>query len=305
MHLGSLVPMKLMTAGELPRGDFIYQLKWDGIRMLAFVDAHGVSLQNRKLRIRTDQYPELQRLRKLLGARQAILDGEVVVPAKGLRTSFQSVIRREFTVNPQGVRTLAQELPIHYIVFDMLMLNDQPIVETPLEERLSQLRHTLIPDEGLVSVIEDFSDGAALFAATKKMHLEGIVAKARLSPYKLGERTSLWQKIKHRLRETFTVLGYTLRDGSVNALLLGQARIEGGYSIVGRAGSGLSTEQIRVLTHELPKLRLPQVPSKFPRDVIAVHPHLSVDVEFMEWTEDLVVRAPAIKGFSVGGVQIG
>lgn len=297
--------MKLMTAGEVPRGNFVYQLKWDGVRILSFVSSSGVILQNKQLRIRTEQYPELQRLPRLIDARQAVLDGEIVVPTEGLRTSFQSVIKRDFTSNPGTIKALSQTLPIHYIVFDILQLDGQTITTTPLEERLSLLRRFVHPDGENVTLIEDFPDGQALYFATKEMGMEGIVAKDKASAYLPGERTKLWQKIKHRLRETFIVLGYTTRGGLVNSLVLGSAETERGSQIKGRAGSGLTAEHIRMLTAELPKLHLVARPLGFPKDATPVHPYLQVDIEFMEWTEDGVVRAPSIKGFSVRGEQLG
>jgi len=302
---GQVVPMKLMTAGEVPRGNFVYQLKWDGVRILSFVSTNGVILQNKQLRIRTAQYPELQKLNTLLKARQAVLDGEIVVPTEGLRTSFQSVIRRDFASNPGVIKSLAQAIPIHYIIFDILQLDGQNITSTPLEERLSLLRRYVQPDGENVTLIEDFPDGPALYAATKEMGMEGIVAKEKTSAYLPGQRTSLWQKIKHRLRQTFIVLGYTTREGFVNSLVLGSATSEGGFQIKGRAGSGLTSEHIQMLTAELPKLHMASRPPGFPKDATPVHPYLLVDIEFMEWTEDGVVRAPSVKGFSVRGEQLG
>lgn len=301
MKPGEVVPMKLMTAGEVPRGNFVYQLKWDGVRILAFVDSNKVVLQNRQLRLRTAQYPELKALHSHLKARQAVLDGEIVVPAVNARTSFQGVIRRDFATSADAIKGLMQTLPIHYIVFDILMLNEQAVMAEPLEERLRLLRQYVVPDGENVSIIEDFQDGATLFAATKQMSLEGIVAKQLGSMYLPGERTSLWQKVKHRLRQTFAVLGYTTRDGVVNSLVIGSATPEGGYQLSGRAGSGLSSEQVRMLTKELPRLHSGQRLPGFPRGAIPVYPYLHVDVEFMEWTEEGLVRAPSIKGFSGGG----
>jgi len=300
MQPGKIVPMKLVTAGEVPRGDFVYQLKWDGVRMLAFVSKEGVVLQNRQLRIKTAQYPELQVLTELLQGRHAILDGEIVAPTEGLRTSFQSLIRRDFATNPGVIRELRGSIAIHYVVFDILSLDNSQLVELPLIERASLLRQTLMPNS-TVSLIEDFYDGEALFTATKQMGLEGIVAKDKNSPYLVGERNPVWQKIKHRLAETFKVVGYTTRGSQVNALVLGCSLPTGGYRITGRAGSGLTAEHVRMLTQELPKLRLPINPPGFPREAIAIHPYLEVDIEFMEWTEDGVVRAPSIKGFRIGG----
>lgn len=305
MEPGKVVPMKLMTAGEVPRGNFVYQLKWDGVRILSFVSASGVVLQNKQLRIRTSQYPELQKLQKLLVARQAVLDGEIVVPTDGLRTSFQSVIRRDFASNPSVIKSLSHTLPIHYIIFDILQLDGRIITAMPLEERLSLLRRQVHPDGENVTLIEDFTDGPALYIATKEMGMEGIVAKEKTSAYVPGERSSLWQKIKHRMAETFIVLGYTTRDGFVNSLVLGSTNPEEIYQIKGRAGSGLTSEHVRMLTAELPKLRLTLRPPGFPKDAIPVHPYLQVDIEFMEWTEDGVVRAPSIKGFAVRGEQLG
>lgn len=299
MQPGAVVPMKLTAAREVPNGNFIYQLKWDGVRMLSFLNNGNLVLQNRQLKLRTAQYPELDILFGLFRGREAVLDGEIVVLRDELCTCFRSVLRRDSASEPKTVRALRQELPIHYVVFDILSLNGWPLLTRPLEERLELLKEHLSVDASTVSIVESFPHGDSLFAAARQMKLEGIVAKERVSPYLPGERTKLWQKIKHKLKDVFAILGYTTRQGYVNALVLGFPLPEGGYRLAGRAGSGLNSEQVHVLTRELPKLRLPNAPRGFPSDAVPVHPSLQAEVEFMEWTDDLLVRAPAIKGFSV------
>ena len=301
--------MKLWSMEKVPQGDYVFQVKWDGVRMLAFVGREGVVLQNRNLALRTKQYPELQVLSHLLHCDASILDGEVVapristqaVPAGG--TSFQALLRRDFATNSSSISTLMQEIPIHYVVFDMLSMDSRSILHLPLEERLELMRQNLSADELNVSLIEDFSDGEALHTATRQSGYEGVVAKEKGSPYLPGQRVPLWQKIKHRLRDSFPVIGYTMRDDRVNSLVIGVKNANHTFRVAGKVGSGLTEYQISLLTIELPNLATTIDYIGFPRDAVPVHPYLMADVEFMEWTDDNVVRAPSLKGFSFGGEE--
>lgn len=298
MRPGQVTPMLLTSASEIPSGEYIFQRKWDGVRMLSFVARGRVTLQNRRLNLRTEHYPELAVLADALSATAAILDGEVVVLREGGRTSFPAILRREGATNPQAARRLRESLPVHYMVFDMLELDGCSITHLPLEVRSAMLSERLAQHVGIVHIVESCTDGPALYEDTKLTGAEGIVAKAKGSRYFIGQRTFAWQKIKHKLREEFIVVGYTLRAGQVNSLLVATEAEGGGYNLCGRVGSGLTNEHIKLLTQELPRLSLPCAPEGFPRGTTAVQPVLLADVEFMEWTETLKIRAPVIKGFA-------
>jgi bifunctional non-homologous end joining protein LigD len=300
MKPGEVTPMEMRQCRAVPHGGYVYQVKWDGVRILAFATPDGVILQNRRLRMRTRQYPELQEITALFRGGRAVLDGEVVSPRVDGTTSFQALLRRDFASNAAAIGALSEQVPIRYVVFDILSLHGVSLLNLPLEQRLYKLRETL-PQKGHIAIIEDFRDGDLLYEATRQACMEGIVAKKTDSPYVPGQKVSTWLKVKHRLRDTFVVIGYTIRTGRVNALIIGVKDTEGNIRPVGRVGSGLTEAQIDILSCELPKLRTDCSTAGIMGDSVAVHPVLLAEVEFMEWTEDLMVRAPSLKGFSFGG----
>jgi len=280
------------------RQDYLYQVKWDGVRMLAFIQDGQVTLINKRHHERTLQYPELQELPARIAARQAILDGEIVV-LKGGKPSFPAVMSRDNQRGEAGIRRVQESLPINYMVFDILQLNGENLTIQPLEERQHLLRERIAPGAWL-HLVEDFAQGTALFDSICQLDLEGVVAKQRRGCYIGGKRHRDWFKIKYRRRAECLVGGYTLRGSLVNSLLLGWKQDKQLF-FVGRAGSGLNSAQEEILTSFLPGQEIKQSPfanlSRQPAGYHFVKPVIGVEIEFAEWTEDLHLRAPVIKDF--------
>lgn len=275
-----------------------FQVKWDGVRILAFLEGGVVRLQNRRGRERTAQYPELQDLREFARARGALLDGEVVVLEEG-QPSFPRVIRRDFCTRPESVRQLARALPCTYCVFDLLYLDGEDLASRPLSERQHLLDQVLTPSPA-VFITPNFSAGTALYREAEERGLEGIVAKAKDSPYLWGGKTGYWLKVKPRRRILCAVGGVHEKGGAVGALLLGVYR-DGKLLYIGRAGSGLSSRDARLLREMAQKDARPVPPfTNPPRDpgCLWLEPRLTVLVEFAEWTGDLHLRAPVVVGFT-------
>lgn len=280
--------------------DHLFQVKWDGVRMLAFINHSTVRLQNRRLHERTLQYPEMQLLPRLLSAFNAILDGEMVVFHQG-KPSFPLVIKRDFATRDKQIAGLMELVPVTYMLFDILYINGKNITALPLAERQSILAESITPCTQVL-VTDNFTEGKALFTAVRDQGLEGIVAKAKDSPYLPGKKHSQWLKIKYRPRRLCVVGGYTKRGQVVNTLLLG-AYDQGKLRYLGRVGSGLTQEEWQVITGFLENLRREKPPFANPpstRKAIYywVVPALTVLVEFTEWTEEIRLRQPAIVGFS-------
>lgn len=296
-----IVPMEpiLCTTPPPDNHDFIYEVKWDGVRMLAFIEPGQVRLINKRQHVRTRQYPELQGLTRFIKATTAILDGEVIALKNG-RPSFPTVMQRDLVVRPETVQQLVRHIPIHYMVFDLLFLNGEFLTGLPLEKRKERLYEVLQP-QSAIQLVEPFSSGQLLWEATRKQDMEGIVAKRRDSPYIAGKKHRLWLKMKHRRRQNCVVGGYTLRGNRVNALLLGAYR-DGELLYLGRAGSGLTEKDVDMLTVELPRLEKNDSPfhnlASPQRGYYFTEPVLTVAVEFAEWTEDGHFRAPVIAGFT-------
>ena len=280
--------------------EHLFQVKWDGVRMLAFVDHGQVRLQNRQQRERTIQYPELQTLTDLIAKPTAILDGEVVAFHQG-RVSFPSVLRRDQASRAEHIALLTKQIPVTYIIFDLLYLDGKDLTDQPLLERQSLLAGILSPHPQIITT-DNFTSGTALFTAIKAQELEGMVAKVKNSPYLPGKNHHHWLKIKLRRQQLCVVGGYTTRGSLVNALLLG-AFDETGLRYLGRVGSGLSQQQRTALGHSLPELhqtRSPFVnPPRLPNGSLHwVIPVLTLMVEFSEWTPGMHLRAPVVKGFT-------
>lgn len=296
-----------------------FQLKWDGVRMLAFLADGRVRLQNRRLRDRTATYPELSALSGALRARQAILDGEVVVLREG-RPCFPLVLRREQAAGAEAAARLASVLPAAFAAFDLLYLDGADLTGRPWWARQELLSNRLDSRGAVVRLTGSTDDGPALWDAVVSRGLEGVVAKDRASPYVPGRGSRHWLKVKPRRRLDCVVGGYTRSGGRVGALLLGlygaagalptqragltrATRAEAGLIYVGRVGTGF-TEELRLgLAGHLPNLEMPRPafanPPRLPGpDVRWVAPLLTVTVEFAEWTEDLKLRAPSLAGFS-------
>ncbi|MGE5653261.1 MAG: non-homologous end-joining DNA ligase [Bacillota bacterium] len=294
-------PVKHDQPFDDPR--YAFQVKWDGVRMLAFVSGSGVRLQNRRLREKTATYPELQLLSKHLVGRDAILDGEVVVLQDG-KPSFPRVIERDFATSSRTISGMQKTHPIAYVVFDILWLDGRDLTPLPWQERDQHL-HAAVREEDGIAVIDSFlARGTDLFGAVETKGLEGIVAKEISSRYLIGQKSDAWRKIKTKQRIRAVVGGMTIKGSHFSALLLGVYR-EGQLVYIGRVGTGISMQEAGLLVQHLGQQRQPTSPfTNTPRitsaEVIWTYPALTVDVEFMEWTEDLQLRAPVIKGFGIG-----
>ena len=169
---------------------YLYQIKWDGVRILALVEGRRVSLKNRRGRPRTEQYPELQSLAGLIGVKSAVLDGEVIALAAG-KPSFQKVLRRDLCRREAAVRALQREIPCTYCLFDLLFLEGVDLRADPLEER-QRLLEEIVKPAPLLHLSERFAEGEALYREIERAGLEGIVAKKRGSPYREGKRSADW-----------------------------------------------------------------------------------------------------------------
>lgn len=298
---GKIPPMEPQSRKDTSLGkQFLYQVKWDGVRMLAFIKEDTVRLQNRQLRDRTLQYPETCALPDRVSFSQGILDGEMVVLRKG-KPSFPSILKRDLSVNPVRIQTLTQALPAAYFIFDLLYLDGEPLLSFPYEERQRLLKESVQENE-FFKIIDNFEEGGELFAWVKEQGLEGVVAKDRKSPYVFGKKSRHWWKIKVKNKMLCTIGGFTVRGGRLSSLLVG-AYSSGELLYLGRVGTGLKEEEWKNLWEFLMKQRVSLCPFVNPPSRPAgdwVKPSLALWVEFSEWTPELKLRAPSIKGFTTG-----
>jgi bifunctional non-homologous end joining protein LigD len=291
------LPMLATLAEEVPKGaGWEYEIKWDGYRIIASVVGSEAELRSRKDQDYTERFSKVSReLAKALKTPDCVVDGEVCALDEDGRPSFSAM--------QQG----KADTPIVYFVFDLLEVEGEPIIDLPLVERRKRLEKLLDKRNKTVRFSESFDDGQALLRAAKQQKLEGIMAKRLESKYLPGKRTRDWLKIKPHGRQEFVIAGYTRgqgrRSGTLGSLVLGAYRGEE-LVYVGNVGTGFTEQEIERLLkalkplhrETLPFREVPKMPKVRKGDVVWVEPKLVAEVEFVEWTHDGRLRAPAYKG---------
>jgi ATP-dependent DNA ligase len=192
-------PMLAQSAGEpFDSEQHLFEIKWDGIRCLAFVEGGQVRLQSRQVTEITPQFPELGCLARLPSG--TIVDGELVAMQDG-KPSLHQIQQRAFLQNAQRIRVVSELTPVTYMVFDLLNLKGRSLLATPFSIRRDALRHLIeqTPMPGVVVPMAVCNSGCRLFGKAVRLGLEGIMAKRLDSPYLPGKRSRLWLKIKPRL----------------------------------------------------------------------------------------------------------
>lgn len=289
------------TTDPFDSPEFLYEVKWDGVRVLAFCDAEGTRLISRTGRDVTFQYPELSDLHTRLLAGPVVLDGEIVALDEAGRPSFGHLQKRINLARPGDIARAAQQ-PLDLVLFDLLFAGGRWLGGLPLEERIDRLgdavefggrimRSEAIPEHGL-----------ALFEAARSRGLEGIVAKRRSSHYVPGKRTRDWLKIKTVHDLDCVVGGFTpgnnSRAGSLGALLLGLYD-HGALRYVGAVGTGFDEPTLAALRAGLGEITAERSPfgEEVPvRSAVWVEPVLVCKIEYRELTGAGKLRAASFKG---------
>lgn len=299
----TVAPM-LAKLGPLPADDdaFGYEIKWDGVRVVAHVDAGHVTLTGRNGTDFTPRYPEVRGLGDALGSRRLILDGEVVALDGQGRPSFERLQSRMHLASPSAVKRRARDIPVTYIVFDLLWLEGHSTLALPYRERRRLLAGLELVGPAWRAPAHREGEGRALLDASKQQDLEGIVAKRLDSPYDPGRRSAAWIKVKNHAAQDVVVGGYTPGEGgrarSLGALCVG-VQEDGRLKYAGKVGTGFTQHTLGTVLSELHSLEREDSPfdgRQPPRDTRFVEPRLVARVEFREWTRAGTLRAPAFKG---------
>ena len=236
----TLSPMLIGASAEpFDKPGYIYELKLDGERGLAYVDREGVELRNKRNMRMLRKFPELGGLHRLVRER-CILDGEYVALVDG-KPDYGQVQRRSLMNNEFRIDLHRRQVPISFVAFDILYLGDRLLTHLPLLERKALLERTVEESEELAISRYLESGGRGLFAAAKERKLEGIVAKRRESLYHPGKRTTDWVKIKNLQDDDYIVLGYIEKAEGVVSLVLGQLA-QTGMLYCGHVTLGISDE---------------------------------------------------------------
>lgn len=301
-------PMLATLSDTLPVGPgWAFELKWDGIRALGLVDDGAVRLWTRNGNEVTGRYPELDALAGGLGVHRALLDGEIVTFDDRGRPSFERLQRRMHVADPGEIRRLSAEVPVVYIVFDVLWADGHMVTGLPYAERRRLLR-ALVPDGETWRVPpNEEGDGSAMLAVSRQFELEGVVAKRLDSLYEVGRRSSSWRKVKLQLQQELVVGGWLTGKGSrettFGALLLGYYDEEGSLQYAGRVGTGFTEQTLATIQAELARRSRETSPFAGPiedraseRTAHWVEPELVAQVRLTEWTASGRIRHPVFLG---------
>jgi bifunctional non-homologous end joining protein LigD len=297
----------LATSVEKPFDDpgWLFEIKWDGYRAVSFIQDGKARLVSRNQNDLTGEFPELHELSKSITAKNAVLDGEIVVLDEHGRASF-SLMQQRTGIRKGGRRTGARhELQIAYYLFDVIYLDGYDLRLVALEQRKQVLSQIIAPSE-LVRYSDHFPEGLALFEVAKQKGLEGILAKKRASHYE-ERRSREWLKIKLTQTLDCVIAGYTDPEGSrqyFGSIVLGLYDEKGRLIHVGQAGTGFNQAMLKEIWQLLKALETNR--SAFYGDVDAAHvhwvkPELVAEIKFTEWTHEsaeggMKLRAPVFLG---------
>jgi bifunctional non-homologous end joining protein LigD len=310
--------MLAVAAAQVPADErgWAFELKLDGARGLYHAsNGHGV-LRSRTGRDLTGCLPELAQLARCLGALEVVLDGELIVADPEGRPNFDQVLQRLRASSPPLVRQLRRELPVTFMIFDLLWLRDRPTLDLPYLERRAQLEELRLagPHWHTVDCFTGVNAGTALLRASRAHGLEGIVAKRTTSPYRPGRRSRAWLKVKNFTRQSFWVGGWLPSSTGAAGLLLGERTDEadGRLHYAGLVEFGYTPSQRAELAHRLAplqrttspfvhepspsQLRAPFRSRGAPVRPVFVEPVLLVEVQFLARTTDGRLRHASYKG---------
>jgi bifunctional non-homologous end joining protein LigD len=290
----------LATPGLLPNGgEWLYEVKWDGMRLLADVVDGVLTLRSRSGRDVTTHFPELADVLRL--APDVLLDGEVVLLEDGV-PSFSALAER---MHRSVEERTARLRPVTFMAFDVLRLYGVDLLARPFHERRATLERLDTAGLTTVSLSPVYTDGPALLAATAARGMEGVVAKRRDGIYRPGRRTTSWVKTTHRRTQACLVGGWRPERTSpsrIGALLLGVLSRDG-LTFAGRVGSGLAGDTVqRVLGERLAAVAAPSPPfaDVVPRpDALGARwcePAVVVEVDHLGWTAAGKLRHPVFRG---------
>ncbi|QDR81134.1 non-homologous end-joining DNA ligase [Sporomusa termitida] len=292
-----------------------FEIKWDGIRALFYLEQNNYKLLSRNLKDITGQYPELHTLAKEAGSSYTdlILDGEIVAFDSSGLPSFSRLQHRMGLTQAQTIREMMAKVPAHYMIFDILLLNGHSLLHKTYSERRALLESLRLDGAHWQTPGYKTGDGREILAASRKLGLEGIIAKRLDSSYQPGKRSGAWLKIKNQHRQELLICGWVpgqgTRAGTIGALLIGYydvlPQIAAARGVpqqllyAGKAGTGFTLDFLAILSQRLELIKRQTNP--FAQDPAVknahfVEPVLIGEFEFTEWTPNHTLRHPSFKG---------
>ena len=306
-----LQPMLAVLSNGLPADaeQYSFEYKWDGVRALCYWDGRHLRLESRNQLDITRRYPELHVLADALGSRPAILDGEIVALDENDRPNFPLLQNRMHVNDPAAIRRLVDEVPVRYLVFDLLHLDGRSTIDSTYLNRRDMLEQLTLMGPSWQVPPAHIGEGAAMLDAARQTGLEGIVAKRIDSLYELGRRSPEWLKIKVVMRQEFVIGGWVPEGGNsvsrIGSILLGYYEPDPRsprrkvLRFAGGVGTGFNERWHRALVATLKPLRRAASPFVDPvpkRDAIYVEPIIVAEIEYRRWPAGGQVHQGAFKG---------
>jgi len=305
----SITPMLATVGSDIPRGEgWVFEPKYDGIRVLGFASNNDVALLSRNGLDKTRQFPEIADALRALHVRAKrpfVVDGEVVAMRDGSPARFQELQSRMHVIDRDAIQSHREESPAALIMFDMLVDGTQALVAEPWRVRRKHLAALLRPPgrSNALRLSDVADDGDAMLRQARRHEWEGIIAKRADAPYEAGRRSRAWLKLKIEQRQEFVVGGWTEPRKSrehIGALLLGYYDADGQLVYAGHTGTGFSRQTLLDTHRRLRRLERKTSPfTTTPRTNELAHwtqPAIVAEIKFNEWTADGKLRQPVFLG---------
>lgn len=274
--------------------DWLYELKGDGVRAVAYLDKDGLELRNKRNFTLTHLFPELTQVH-MQAKDRCILDCELVV-LRGGKTSFEDIQSRVITTDTFKAKIKAGQYPASLIAFDILYGGGEQFTSLPLLERKEILRKTVTDSQRLAVAPYIMERGIDFFELVKGKGMEGIVGKKIDSKYYFGKETKDWKKIKALQDDDFVVLGYIRKDKGMTSIVLGQYGKSGNMEYQGHVTLGVGGDNFRRIASH-PKADAPPCPVPAGNEnAIWIAPDFVCRVEFMYRSESGAMRQPVFRG---------
>lgn len=277
--------------------DYIFELKLDGIRCLAYLDERQTILKNKRNKDVTDVYPELKQIHKQIKKR-CILDGELVSLNKDGSPNFFALQKRSLLTDKFRIELEMEKNKVNFVAYDILYLDDKQTTNLTLTERKKMLENNIKENEllSISRIVEN--EGIKLFELTQQLSLEGIVAKKKTSTYQIGKRSKDWIKIKNLIDEDFYICGLMFdEDNQIKDLVL-TTKANGKYINRGKVYLNISKdEQNFILKFALKHTKnKPLFDIYSDKNILWIEPKLVCTVQYMMLTKDGKMRQPVFKG---------
>ena len=292
-------PMMAESLKKPPSGDYRYEVKWDGIRVMITLNEGELVIRSRNMNIITDQFPELNIPEEVFRVNNGVFDGEIVCLDNEGKADFKKVIKRLMTKKQMDINYQVKKNPAHCYLFDVLYLDGRSLVNDPWLRRRVWLKDSFRKNTSY-RFSEDIEDGEALFAATKQMGVEGIMAKDPLGKYYPGKRSDVWYKIKVKNYVDAWIVGYTEGKGDrqpfFGSLHIVERR-DDGEVYRGKVGTGFTDKLMKELIKKMQERTTDTKPIE-ERVVEAsfwLEDYIPCEIEYSELTKDGNYRDPVLK----------